>query len=251
MSTLKVHNWDKWQSYRSDRGQPPWIKIHREVMRHIEWVILSDAQRGQLVAIWLLAADHNGVIPASPAIIKKLCHLDTEPDLNFFIEHGFIDGVIVASERRHHDQPETEKRQSREEAETEKNLPQAAFVLPAWIDREQWDLWLKTRKGKKMIPAQMEAQVKKLAKWRAQGLDYGKALADSAASGWQGLFEPKQNISRPNSVQEARLDTMRQIFGDRNETNRPTIDITPGRTIEGDGKSFPENFLGLREPDGE
>ena len=128
MSKLQIHNWSKWQSYRSDRGQPPWIKIHRECMRHVEWVSLSDAQRGQLLAIWLLAADNNGVIPASATIIKKLCHLDTEPDLNLFIEHGFIDapqsGVNMASSWRQHDSPE----KSRVEAETE---AEAEFLPPS------------------------------------------------------------------------------------------------------------------------
>lgn len=51
---------------------------------------MSDAQRGQLIAIWMLAADDKGTIPASPAVIKKLCHMDCEPELDFFIDHGFI-----------------------------------------------------------------------------------------------------------------------------------------------------------------
>ncbi|MCP4375824.1 MAG: hypothetical protein GY794_06580, partial [bacterium] len=89
--TLRIRNWDKWQSYRKDRGQPPWIKIHREVMRNTDWVELSDAQRGQLVAIWLLAADRDGVIPTSPKTIQKLCYLDAEPDLQLFVDKGFIE----------------------------------------------------------------------------------------------------------------------------------------------------------------
>jgi hypothetical protein len=88
---LKISNWAKWQSYRADRGQPPWIKIHRRVMRNPEWVSLSDAERGQLVAIWLLAADHDGVIPASPDVIQKLCYLTKPPDLNKFTDLGFIE----------------------------------------------------------------------------------------------------------------------------------------------------------------
>ena len=68
---------------------------------------------------------------------------------------------------------------------------QAAFILPDWIDKTQWDLWMKTRKGKKMIPEQMQTQVAKLQKWRETGLDHAKALADAASAGWQGLFEPK------------------------------------------------------------
>ena len=81
--------------------------------------------------------------------------------------------------------------------ETHNTLPNthkkqgATFVLPDWVDAVQWDLWLKTRKGKKMLPEQMQAQIAKLEKWKVSGLDYGKALSDAAINGWQGLFEPK------------------------------------------------------------
>lgn len=118
MKKLRIRNWDRWQSYRRDRGQPPWIKVHRCLMRDLEWVAMSDAQRGQLVAIWLLAADHDGVIPASPEIVQKLCFMTDPPDLKFFMDQGFIeDGDIVTPERR---QPDANvSRQSRGEAETE------------------------------------------------------------------------------------------------------------------------------------
>lgn len=202
MSKLTIHNWDKWQSYRKDRGQPPWIKIHRECMRHIGWVSLSDAQRGQLVAIWLLAADHNGVIPASPSVIKKLCHLDSEPDLNLFIEHGFIDApqsdVIVASSVRQVDSPE--KRREETDTETDKKKTDAAFALPDWICKEHWDIWIKARK--KMTPEQKQMQVNKLKAWKDEGLDFAGALANAAANGTQGLFLPdsrKRIIPRQDS----------------------------------------------------
>jgi len=100
MEYLKITNWEKWQTYRSDRGQPPWIKIHRCVMRNPEWVSLSDAERGQLVAIWLLAADHDGVIPASAALIQKLCYMSKEPNLSKFNELGFINGNMASSGRQ-------------------------------------------------------------------------------------------------------------------------------------------------------
>jgi hypothetical protein len=103
MEYIQITNWDKWQSYRKDRGQPPWIKIHRRVMRNPEWVSLSDGERGQLVAMWLLAADHDGVIPASPEVIQKLCFMSKPPNLSKFHELGFLasngcqDGVMLAS----------------------------------------------------------------------------------------------------------------------------------------------------------
>lgn len=91
MDYIKIRNWDKWQTYRSDRGQPPWIKIHRRVMRNPEWVSLSDAERGQLVSIWILAADHDGIVPASPEVIQKLCFMTKPPNLNKFTDLGFIE----------------------------------------------------------------------------------------------------------------------------------------------------------------
>jgi hypothetical protein len=127
---LKIRKWDVWQSYRRDRGQPPWIKVHRSLMRDVNWVSLPDAQRGQLMALWLLAADHNGVIPASPQIIKKLCFMETEPDLKTLIEHGFIEGrrqpdVTPTPQERQHDEPEERR------GETEKTLSPDGSVVPA------------------------------------------------------------------------------------------------------------------------
>ena len=91
MAMIKIRNWSRWQSYPKGRGQPPWIKLHRKVMRDPNWVELTDAQRGQLIAIWLLAADHDGEIPSSPCIIQRLCYLDTEPDLQVFVDKGFLE----------------------------------------------------------------------------------------------------------------------------------------------------------------
>jgi len=60
-------------------------------MRDPHWVALSDAQRGQLIQLWLIASDRNGEIPSDPAVLKKLCYLDSDPDLQFFIDQGFIE----------------------------------------------------------------------------------------------------------------------------------------------------------------
>ena len=122
MEYLKIMNWDKWQTYRKDRGQPPWIKIHRRLMRNPEWVSLTDAERGQLVSMWLLAADHDGVIPASAPLIQKLCFMSDEPNLNKFTDLEFIedgwrhDGVKLASSVRQLDPPKAE---AKAEAEAE------------------------------------------------------------------------------------------------------------------------------------
>ena len=174
MEGLKIRNWDKWQSYRADRGQPPWIKIHRQVMRNPEWVSLSDAQRGQLVAIWLLAADHDGVIPTSPDVIKKLCYLDSIPDLKLFMDKGFIEhDDTLASTWRQHDQPETE---TKAEAETDlgTNVPIVGSKLPPYQDivklyHEKLPLCPQVKKltetRKRQIKARWQSEIPDLGTW--------------------------------------------------------------------------------------
>jgi len=92
MEYLKITNWNKWQTYRADRGQPPWIKIHRRLMRNPEWVSLSDAEKGRLVAMWLLAADKDGKVPNDAKLIQRLCFLEEPPDLENLQELGFVGG---------------------------------------------------------------------------------------------------------------------------------------------------------------
>ena len=77
-------------------------------MRDPEWVSLTDVERGQLIALWLLAADHNGQIPSSPALIQKLCFMSSPLKLNKFIELGFIiePDASLTPERRQADAPE-------------------------------------------------------------------------------------------------------------------------------------------------
>ena len=122
MEYLKIKNWDRWQSYRSDRGQPPWIKVHRCVMRNPEWVELTDSERGQLIAMWLLAADNNGLIPSSPILIHKLCFMTTPLKLNKFIELGFLcqSDASLTPEGRQVDPPEKSRVDKRREDKKDK-----------------------------------------------------------------------------------------------------------------------------------
>ena len=123
MTTIRLTNWDKWQSYRRDRGAPPWIKVYRSLMSNAEWAALSDAEKGQLVSIWLVAADKGGEVPADPAILRKICQLDEPPNVKKFMELDFVvpgggqGDATVTPRRRQLDAPETgESRSSRHTA---------------------------------------------------------------------------------------------------------------------------------------
>ena len=134
-NSLQVHDWREWQSYRKDRGQPPWIKVHRCLMRDHKWVALTDTQRGHLISIWILAADNDGSIPDNPTLVKKLCYLEETPDLDFFVNQGLLDrDANVASQWRQHDHPETEA-ETEAETETEAEKPMSRSDEPDRVFR--------------------------------------------------------------------------------------------------------------------
>lgn len=121
---LCMRNWGKWQSYRSDRGTPPWIKVHRVLFTNPEWAMLTDAEKGQLVSLWIVAADNGGCVPGDKRVLRKIAMLDDEPDVEKFIKLGFIEprakqaDAKVTPPRQPDDAPETE---TETETEDKKN----------------------------------------------------------------------------------------------------------------------------------
>ena len=75
---------------------------------------------------------------------------------------------------------------------------------------------MKTRKGKKMIPEQMQKQVEKLKEWRDAGLDHCGALANAALNGWTGLFLPdsKKSLPMQASNDQTRETARKILFGE-------------------------------------
>ena len=131
MEYLKIANWKRWQTYRTDRGAPPWIKLHRSILRNSDWVMLSDAEKGQLVSLWILAADRGGKIPDDSAVLRSVCGLSKNPDLELFICLGFIEkrrqrDAKVTPSGSHRDAPETETekiKREKKEREERQNPP--------------------------------------------------------------------------------------------------------------------------------
>jgi hypothetical protein len=142
MNYLTVRKWDEWQSYRKDRQQPPWIKLHRELLRNPEWISLSDTQRGQLVSIWMLAADKNGRVPDDANLIQRMCYMQKAPDLNLLIERGFLD-ARVTPRRRQADVTVTPQRRV-EESRVEESAAAAASPKKGSQVPEGWEPSLET-----------------------------------------------------------------------------------------------------------
>jgi hypothetical protein len=155
MQYFRVKNWDKFQHYKKDN--PTWIKLYVNLFRDADWAILTDSQRGQMVMIWMLASAKQGQIPACPKMVKRLCIMDSEPDLKLFIELGFIEGSIEALEEVYTSyRPETEKR--REENKTP--CTKTKVLAPPSRFNEFWTNWPRKRNKKQA-----------LAIWKRKNLD--------------------------------------------------------------------------------
>ena len=162
MNYLYVKDWAVWQSYRKDRGTPPWIKVHRQLMTSAKWAILSDSEKGQLVSMWIAAADKKGKIPNDANLMRKICMLDDAPNLNKFIDLGYFvsDGCqtddTATTKSQQSDAPETET----ETDKRQKRHTSNAMHFDAW-----WKEYPKKKEKKKA-----------LAIWKRRKLD---TLADT------------------------------------------------------------------------
>ena len=90
MKYLEIVDWDVHQSYRKDRGVPPWIKVHRSCLTSQRWLHLNDSEKGALVSMWIVASAKEGLIPADPSILKRMCQLDKSPNIKKYIELGYL-----------------------------------------------------------------------------------------------------------------------------------------------------------------
>ncbi|MCR4319707.1 MAG: hypothetical protein NUV74_05150 [Candidatus Brocadiaceae bacterium] len=196
----------------------PWFRLYAEFSHDPKVQLLSEQDQRRLIMIFCIRC--NGSVTLQDKYVTfqlRISDQEWQQTKDVFIDAGFIDqdNNVLNWDKRQYVSDSSVERVRRHRAlhkpvtvtpcnvtvtppeqnrtDTEQNIKTkaAAFALPDWIDKTQWDLWIKTRKGKKMIPEQMQAQVAKLQKWRDAGMDHARALADAASAGWQGLFEPK------------------------------------------------------------
>jgi hypothetical protein len=115
---LQIRNWKKFQHYK-DRN-PPWIKLHFEMLASEDWVTLSDASKLLVPVCMLIASKHEGMVPNNPDYIKRVAYLDKRPNLTPLISCGFLqimqaDDSVVQATARPETERETEERERREE----------------------------------------------------------------------------------------------------------------------------------------
>lgn len=88
MEYLEIPNWGEYQHYK-DRN-PPWIKLHTQLLENFEFTTMPETARAHLVAIWLLASRTNNRIPLNAHWISAQIHACAPLDLDLLIERGFL-----------------------------------------------------------------------------------------------------------------------------------------------------------------
>jgi len=90
---IKVRNWDKFQHY--NKRNPPWIKLHSELLASYDFNCLQDASKAHLVLIWLLASQTENKIPNDPTWIQKKIGSEKKPDTKLLIDEGFLEVITT------------------------------------------------------------------------------------------------------------------------------------------------------------
>lgn len=91
MAHYRILGWDQYQHYK-DRD-PPWIKLHRDMLTSNTWVSLDNDGRALAVACMLVAAGTENKIPADPAYMQRRAYFDAVPDFAPLVVVGFIELV--------------------------------------------------------------------------------------------------------------------------------------------------------------
>ena len=128
MAYLRIRNWEKFQHYKE--RNPPWIKLHRELLRDYQFECLQDASKLHLILIWLLASQLENKIPNDEQWIRKQIGVKSRIDLKSLLDAGFLECEHVAStllaDCKQVAIPETEA-ETETEAEADVNSPSSSL----------------------------------------------------------------------------------------------------------------------------
>lgn len=88
MEYVQIVDWKKFQHYK-DRN-PPWIKLHAEILSDYDFCCLQDDSKLLLILLWILASKLDNKIPNDTKWIKEQIHIDKDVCLQPLFVKGFI-----------------------------------------------------------------------------------------------------------------------------------------------------------------
>jgi len=269
MRFLSVPNFEKWQHYK-DRT-PPWIKLHRDLLRDYDFNLLADATKAHLVLIWLLASQLENQIPDDAAFVQRMIGATLKPDLKLLVQKGFL--IPVASCQQDASTPlatcttlspirETEGETEKEE-ERETHTPRARRVSLDGLSVDHIAEWLARKRVQGKYISHDEHFV--LEQFKDYCKSKGKRYEDYIAA-YRGAFEwdrcqPRRAPTLRPGRHEARFerddrdpaarayDAGEDIIALR-RAERELARSSASREPGGAGRADPAPLPDLREPEG-
>lgn len=120
------------------------------------------------------------------------------------------------------------KSQTKKPAVKKETYDASTFVIPFFIEQEDWVGFVEMRADKKkpLTERACKMLVNRLTKWHEQGLDINQAIQASIINSWQDVYEPKpsnlpttnnqgfnhgqqQSVSQPTSDAQSYMDSLR------------------------------------------
>ena len=193
---FKVKNWDNFQHYK-DRN-PPWIKLHNQLLDNYEFELLGDSSKGHLLCIWMLASRTQNKMPYDAKWIAKI-GASSKVDLQAIESSGFIERLHDASNMLHKENncdsvsvPSEEK--SRVETEAEKSRSKVSSKLdysswPEMPSEQTLKDWLAMRKRLKANVTQtvINRFANQLHKAKEKGFSVNDCIAECVVRNWRGF----------------------------------------------------------------
>lgn len=219
MKYAKIVEWEVYQHYK--HRNPPWIKLHRDLLTSRTWVSLNDSGRVLAVACMLLAAQTGNKIPIDEKYLRRVAYLEGALDLEPLLKCGFIEmiedgsnvlahasnlqavaSVLQASACAIVEQEQELKKEKRPPNPRKRGKGRAdwIFEFPAELDTDEFKkAWHQRVQATKTNRSGLDAHLERCAE-----MGHARALAAIRHSmTYQGLFEPNGNGAGAKSVLRA------------------------------------------------
>ena len=161
-----VKNYDEFQHYK-DRN-PPWIKFYNTTLDDLDLEELSDAEKGHLFLIWLLASKYENKLPYDEKWVarkigaKSLVNLDVLEQYGFIISNQPRSAQLSLSYENDCLETETETETEKSVASDEnlnklKITMKSGFFIPTSEDISDWKMTYKN--------VDVETEILKMKEW--------------------------------------------------------------------------------------
>lgn len=86
---LRVKNWSRFQHYK--KRNPPWIRLHRSILRDRHFLMLTEIEQWQLVRLWLIASENDNKLADDEAWLRRAIGTRKTLPVSTFKRLGFLE----------------------------------------------------------------------------------------------------------------------------------------------------------------